>query len=67
MKDVVCVRSFPNRIEANIAKGKLESEKISSFISSDDEGGMIPFQFGKEGVQLFVKAEDLIDAQKLLM
>ena len=66
MKDSVCVKTFSNRIEANIAKGKLKSENIVSFVSADDEGGMIPFQFGKEGVQLFVKEEDFNKAQEIL-
>jgi hypothetical protein len=66
MNDLVCVKEFADRIEANLAKGKLESEKIDSFISADDEGGQLPFQLSQEGVQLFVKAADLKKAQKIL-
>jgi hypothetical protein len=66
MKDLVSVKSFSNRLEADVAKGKLESENIVSFVTADDEGGMIPFQLGKDGVQLFVKEEDLKKAQEIL-
>lgn len=66
MKDIVCVKTFANRIEANIAKGKLVTEDILSYISADDEGGMLPFQLGKKGVQLFVKKEQLMKAQQIL-
>lgn len=67
MSDIVCIKIFSSRIEANIAKSKLESKGIQSIISADDEGGMLPFQFGKAGVKLLVKHEELKIAQKLLL
>ena len=66
MDDVICVKTFASRIEANIAKGMLESNDILSYISADDEGGMLPFQLSKKGVQLFVKKDILTKAQEIL-
>ena len=66
MEDLVCAKSFRSRLEANIAKGKLEENGISSFITADDESGMLPFSLGKAGVQLFVKAKKREEAKKVL-
>lgn len=66
MNDIVCVATFSNRLEANIAKGKLEANGIKSFVTADDEGSMLPFSLGKRGVQLFVKSGHFKEAQKIL-
>lgn len=40
MSDLVVVKSFQTRLEAEIAKGMLVSHGILAFITADDEGGM---------------------------
>ena len=36
------LKTFPNRIEAEIAKSKLMAHGIDSHISADDAGGAVP-------------------------
>jgi hypothetical protein len=65
--EFVPVKSFRNRIEAELAKNLLSAHGIPSFVSADDAGGMRPppFQFAA-GVQLIVRSLDLIPARRLL-
>lgn len=54
-------------MEAEIARGLLETHDIKSFVTADDAGGMRPTPFMyKTGVQLMVSKNDLKKAQKLL-
>ncbi len=65
--DLVCVKTYNNRIEAGFAMNILESEDIFSFISADDCGGAysaLSKTYG--GVQLLVKKEDLKMANDIL-
>lgn len=64
MTDLVCVKKFGSRSEAEIAKGALNAEKIAALIQSDDAGGMYPFM--SEKIQLFVTANDKEKAIKIL-
>ncbi len=65
--DLVCVKTYNNRIEAGFAMNILESEDILSFISADDCGGAY-FALSKAygGVKLLVKKEDLKMANDIL-
>ena len=58
MKRRLVIESFPSRIVAQIARGKLESEGITSWITADDEGGMLPFALDSKGIELLVNEED---------
>ena len=65
--DLVCVKTYNNRIEAGFAMNILESEDILSFISADDCGGAysaLSKAYG--GVKLLVKKEDLKMANDIL-
>ncbi len=67
MGDLVCVKTYNNRIEAGFAMNILESEDILSFISADDCGGAysaLSKAYG--GVKLLVKKEDLKMANDIL-
>ena len=66
-EDLVCVKTYNNRIEAGFAMNILESEGILSFISADDCGGVYS-ALSKicGGVKLLVKKEDLEMANDLL-
>jgi hypothetical protein len=63
----VCIRSFPSRMEAEMARGLLESFGIASWVISDDAGGAYPFQLSGMGAQLFVNHADQPAGQKLLI
>jgi hypothetical protein len=68
MKNLIVVKTFNTRIEAELAKGLLAANNIHSIIISDDEGGTAPFPFqpNSKGVQLWVKSKDLAISTTLL-
>ena len=59
----VVVGEYENEIDAEIAKGHLESSGIPTSIIKDDGGGMLPSLQNTEGVQLVV-AETLEEKAK---
>lgn len=63
---LVVIRTFPNEIEAEIAKEKLTTHHIQAFIRKDDEGGMFPNLQLTQGVQLGVLESDQKKAEKVL-
>lgn len=64
MTDLSCIKTYNNKVEAEIAKGLLEANGIKAIVSVDDCGGMRPhLQLSVWGVRLLVKRED---AQKAL-
>lgn len=66
MADLVCVKVFSSRLEAEFAKGLLETNKVPSLIRADDEGGMMPSLTGPQGVRLYVSEKDQQKAEKIL-
>ena len=42
MANLVCIKTYQNRMEAELAKGLLESKDIKAMVSADDVGGMNP-------------------------
>jgi len=67
MNTIVTVQTYSSRIEAEIAKGLLESEGIKALISADDAGGMRPFPFAySNSVELKVREEDVEKAKEIL-
>ncbi len=64
MTDLICIKNYNNRTEAELVKSLLESSGIEAIISADDCGGMRPhLLLGTNGTRLLVKEED---AQKAL-
>ena len=61
----VVIRTFLNHIEAELAKTVLEAAGIESYIRSDDCGGMRPHLW-MGGIELFVHAEDVAEADEVL-
>ncbi len=55
--ELVVVKTFLNRFEAEIAQGALEAAGIDSLISADDAGGQ-ELGLWVNGVRLAVRAED---------
>ena len=60
------VRSFSNRIDADVAQQHLKSAGILSFIRKDDQGGMQPSMNPIEGLFLQVNEKDAAKADKIL-
>jgi hypothetical protein len=62
----VRVRTFQNKLEAEMARGLLESAGLEAWLASDDAGGAYPFQLSGGGVQLMVAEADAAAAAELL-
>jgi hypothetical protein len=62
----IIVGEYEHEIDAEIAKGHLESSGISALIIKDDGGGMLPSLQNTEGVQLVVAETQKEKAQKIL-
>lgn len=62
----VVVGEFANELDAELAKGRLESAGIEAAIVKDDAGSMLPSLQGTEGVQLLVSIEDEDNARRIL-
>ena len=63
--EVVAVRTFGNRIEAELAHSALAAADIASTIVDDDGGGTQP-ELWLRGVTLMVRAEDAERAEGIL-
>jgi hypothetical protein len=63
--DLVVVRTFLNKIDAEVARTALEAADIESIVSADDVGGLRPGLW-MSGVRLLVHAEDAERAGKIL-
>jgi len=63
--ELVVVKTFLNRFEAEIAQGALEAAGIDSLISADDAGGQ-ELGLWVNGVRLTVRAEDAGRADAVL-
>ena len=63
--ELVVVRTFMNKIDAEMARSALEAADIESIVSADDEGGLGP-SLWMSGVRLLVRAEDAEQAGKIL-
>jgi len=67
MKDLVSVKTFINRHEAEVAKGFLAQNGVEAVVSVDDAGGHRPdFALISGGVKLLVNKNELQTAKDLL-
>lgn len=67
MSDLLIIKAYPLRINAEVDKSYLESQGIKSIIEADDAGGMRQFPFAyKFGAVLKVLEKDFKKAKKLL-
>ncbi|MCE5329088.1 DUF2007 domain-containing protein [bacterium] len=60
------LKSFSNRIDAELAKSFLESSGIKSLILADDVGEMYPAASIYWGIKLFVNDKDFEVASNLI-
>jgi Putative prokaryotic signal transducing protein len=64
--NLVVVRTFADRIEAELAHSALEAAGIESMIRADDAGGLRPAMGFSNGVALLVRAEQAEAAADVL-
>jgi Putative prokaryotic signal transducing protein len=64
--ELVVLRTFPNVVEADLAKSALESVGIDSMVRSDNQGGQSPALGFSRSVELLVRAEDVEAANDML-
>ncbi len=63
---LVVVRTFTDRIEADLAQSALEAAGIESLVHSDDFAGLYPQLSMINGVELLVRESDAERALELL-
>jgi len=63
---LIVVRTFLNRMEAEVAKSALEAASIDSVVTVDDAGGTEPGLWVATGVRLLVREEDVAQAEDVL-
>jgi len=66
LDDAIVLETFPNRIEAEIVAGLLESEGVEAMVVADDAGGAYPSLQFFHGVRLLVAAADAYRAREIL-
>lgn len=67
MNDLINIRTFTQRYEAEMAKGLLSEQGIESIILADDCGGQRPdLSVRMGGVQLVIRKEDIEKANEIL-
>jgi putative signal transducing protein len=64
--ELVVVRTFNDRIEAELAQSALQAAEIDSMVRSDDAGGLRPHMALQNGVELLVRSEDARAARQIL-
>jgi len=67
MSDLINIRTFTQRFEAEMAQGLLAEEGIESYILADDCGGQRPdLAVRMAAVQLLIREDDFEDAKEAL-
>lgn len=67
MIDLINIRTFTQRYEAEMAKGLLSEQGIESIILADDCGGQRPdLSVRMGGVQLLIRKKDIEKANEIL-
>lgn len=62
----ICLATFSTEMDAHLARMRLESVGIFSFVSKDDCGGMRPWLQPVTGVRLMVRRADAEQALEVL-
>ena len=63
--ELINIKTFSSRHEAELAKGFLEAHEIDAVVSGDDYGGIQPGLSFSTGVRLSVKDEDVEEAKRI--
>jgi len=67
MEDLIVVKTYSSRIEAEIGRGKLEASGIKSIIQADDAGGQEGFLLNGTGFVKLVVIKRQYDAAKNIL
>jgi hypothetical protein len=65
--ELVAVRTFESRIDADMAKEILEQQGIQAYVSADDAGGLDPALQLVQGARVIVRQQDLEEASRVLV
>jgi Putative prokaryotic signal transducing protein len=63
---LVAVRTFSDRVEADLAASALKAAGIRAMVTADDAGGTQPGLWEARGVAVFVRPEDEEAAREIL-
>jgi hypothetical protein len=63
---LVVVKTFPDRIEAELAHSALEAAGIEAMLRTDDAGGLQPGMALANGIAVLVRVEDATAAAEVL-
>jgi hypothetical protein len=66
VSDLIVVRTFADRFEAELAHSALEAAGIEAIVRSDDAGGLRPALAFSNGAELLVRAADAPRADEIL-
>jgi len=67
MPKLICVKTYPSRMDAELARGYLGESGIRAIVSADDEGGMhAPLMLVTGGARLLVLERDKEKALAIL-
>jgi len=66
MDELVCIATFSNEMDAELARITLAHQAIAACILKDDCGGMYPYLQAFTGVRLMVNACDVERAKRAL-
>jgi hypothetical protein len=61
----IAIRTYTTRSEAELVRGLLESSGISAWVSTDDAGGVYPFQLS-DGAHVIILESDRKAAEDVL-
>ena len=64
MEQFICIKTYPDRLSAELAKTFLEARGVKSIVSGDDYGGSNPWLLAATGgARLLVKSSDVQKAR----
>lgn len=66
MSEIILLKTFYDKMEAEIVRGYLETAGIEVIIEEDDAGGYYPSLDLTDGVHILVREEDYDDALAIL-
>lgn len=66
MSELIPIKAFPTRMDADLAKAVLEANGIGAVVQADDAGGMRPGLGSLQRIRILVAASDAAVALGLL-
>lgn len=66
MDELVTVATFPDVVQADLARERLALEGIRAFVIDEQTAGVMPFLTGSTGVRVQVEPKDVEQAREIL-